>query len=158
MKVLLAFIAIATFLPALAKDPTTATAGALCFDPAHWVGRYPAEPARAGGQAFLDLPCVQRTLRALLPASQYKAFRDELSVDSPIEEVDRYLVVSRCQTHNCPGFHAMALVDLHSGEVIVGVYRRTTSVSSAHWYWRQTDPQDLPRQLLEAFSRRHTPR
>ena len=129
----------------------------ICFTPADWIGKYPAETTRGQG-SFLDLPCIKKSLLNLLPAREYKSVRTELAVDAPIGKVDRFLIVSRCQAHNCPSYHAMVIVDTESADMVVGVYQRNSSTARTIWYSTRTDPLELPKEVLERFLRRHVPK
>lgn len=150
-------LALLVALASSAKEVGPAAGPSVCFDPAAWEGRYPTEAVTHGGPALLDLPCVRNQLKAILPAAEYRTLQRILSVDTRVERIDHYLLVARCAAHNCPAHHGLAIIDVTSGEVIVGLYRRTNAGSSSHWYWRQTDPQTLPPGVLEKFFRRHTP-
>lgn len=129
----------------------------LCFSASDWVGKYPDESSVVPGR-FLDLPCVQRNLQALLPRSEYQTLRSQLNVDSPIEMMGRFLIVARCEAHNCPAHHAMIVINSESAEIIVGVYRRGSASSRTTWYSTYTDPLQLPPEVLEYFLKHHTPK
>lgn len=142
-------------LAACAQAANTKTS--LCFSASDWVGKYPDDPSAVQGR-FLNLPCVQRNLQALLPQSEYKTLRSKLKVDSPIEMIGRFLIVARCEAHNCPSHHAMIVVNSESAEIIVGVYRRGSASSLTAWYSTHTDPLQLPPEVLEFFLEHHAPK
>ena len=128
-----------------------------CFSASDWVGKYPDDPSAVHGR-FLSLPCVQRSMRVLLPQSEYQTLRLQLNVDSPIEMMGRFLIVARCKAHNCPSHHAMIIINSETAEIIVGVYHRGSASSRTTWYSTYTDPLQLPPEVLEYFLQRHAPK
>ena len=147
----------ATFLSVGASAQGQVGKANLCFAPSDWVGKYPSDPGNRRGR-LLDLPCVREPLLTLLPKSEYRSLQSELRVDSPIELMGRFLVIARCEAHNCPAHHAMIIVDIDNANIIVGIYRRGSSNSRTTWYSAQSDPLQLPPELLEQFLRRHSPK
>jgi len=128
----------------------------LCFEPGDWVGKYPAEKT-AGRSRFIDLPCIRAPLKALLPVPEFKRLIETLQVDSPIRMVGQYLIVARCEAHACPADHAMIVIDLERGDLVVGLYRRSASGSVTRWYSNGRDPLELPPEIPQQFLRQHTP-
>jgi len=129
----------------------------LCFSPSEWVGKYPSESA-GDTKHFLDLPCVRKSLLAMLSMSEYENLKSQLRVDSPIEMLGRFLIIAKCEAHDCPNHHAMIIIDTDSTEVIVGIYRRGMSSSRTTWYATGMDPLELPPEVQEQFLRRHNPK
>lgn len=130
----------------------------LCFSPSEWVGKYPTGPTKTKQTSFFDLPCVRGYVMALLPSSEYRILLSDLRTDSQIEMIGRFLIVARCEAHNCPAHHAMVVVDTESADIVVGFYRKTPSNSRTTWYSRGPDPLQLPQEVLEQFLRHHVPR
>lgn len=133
------------------------TRASLCFSANDWAGKYPDDKSAVYGR-FLDLPCVQANLQALLPQAEYRSLRTQFRVDSPIELIGRFLIVARCEAHNCPAHHAMIIVDSESADIIVGLYRRGSASSRTTWYSTRIDPLQLPQEVLGHFLLRHAPK
>jgi hypothetical protein len=147
-------------LPALASPapatPVKDSAG-LCFAPADWLGKYPSSKD-SHQHSFMQLPCVGAKLKALLPSRDFKRFVAVQAVESPIEQVGKYLVFTRCKPHDCPDDHGMMIVDTGSGALFVGLYARGSSSSATEWYASDDgEPSRLPAELLARFTRQHEP-
>jgi hypothetical protein len=82
----------------------------------------------------------------------------KLQADSQIEMQGHFLVVARCEAHNCAAHHAVVIMDTNSAEIAVGIYLRTSSISRTTWYSRETDPLELPPEVLAQFLARHVPK
>jgi len=134
------------------KDPT-----GLCFAPADWIGKYPSTKDRHQ-HTFMQLSCVGAKLKALMPSHDFKRFVVVQAVESPIEQVGKYLVFTRCKPHDCPDDHGMMIVDTESGALFVGLHTRRSSSSVTQWYASDDgEPSWLPAELLARFSRQHEP-
>lgn len=131
---------------------------AVCVAPQDWVGKYPADATGPAGARFLDVPCVRNALKSMLSASDYRTFRERLTVDSPIQLMGRYLVIARCEAHNCPAHHAMLILDTQEPGIVIGIYRRASSTASTRWYANEADPLKLPPEILQRFLRAHSPK
>lgn len=157
----LAWLAASASFGVPAQERAAGSAGP-CFSPQDWVGKYPSEPAMDGrgpaARSFLGLSCIRDALSALLPEAEYRALTSRLHADSPIAIVGRHLIVARCEAHNCPAHHAMIIVDTDSADIVVGIYRRSSSNSRTTWYSTRTDPLELPPEVLQQFLRRHAPK
>lgn len=130
----------------------------LCFSPSEWVGKYPTDLTKPKGSSFLELPCIRNYLTALIPSSELRTLLTRLQTDSLVEISGRFLIIARCEAHNCPAHHAMVVVDTETGDIIVGFYQRTSLSSRTTWYSGRTDPLQLPQEVLEQFLRRHVPK
>lgn len=135
-----------------------APSAAACVAPQDWVGKYPADAIGPAGARFLDVPCVRAALKSMLSAADYRTFRERLAVDSPIQLMGRYLVIARCEAHNCPAHHAMLILDTQGPSVVIGIYRRASSTASTRWYSNEADPLELPPEILQRFLRAHSPK
>lgn len=129
----------------------------LCFSPTDWVGKYPSESEANPRRNFFALPCVRDQLVTLLPSSERRILLSELQSESKIEQMGRFLIVARCEAHNCPAHHAMVIVDIDTGKLVVGIYLRTAAFSRTTWYSRDMDPLELPAEILSEFLARHGP-
>ncbi len=130
----------------------------LCFKPADWVGKYPSKSGDHASGRFFDLPCVHRKLKAILSSADFNLVVNRLTVDAPIQMMGNYLLVARCEAHNCPSSHAMVIIDTEKRNYFVGLYRRSASVSITKWYATDEDPYYLPTEIRESFLRKHEPR
>lgn len=148
---------IASLLSLAAFAQAASPKAALCFSANDWVGKYPDDSSAAHGR-FLNLPCIQRNMQALLPQSEYQTLRSKLNVDSPIEMMGRFIIVARCEAHNCPSHHAMIVINSENAEIIVGVYRRRSASIRTTWYSTHTDPLQLPPEVLQYFLNHHLPK
>lgn len=154
-SILAGSLALLFSLAAYAQEELSGTSP--CFSARDWVGKYPDASSGAHGR-FLDLPCVRGPLQAMLPPAEYRSLRSRFRVDSPIEILGRFMIVARCEAHNCPAHHAMVVIDSESADIVVGVYRREAAKSRTTWYSTQVDPLQLPPEVLAGFLKRHSPR
>jgi hypothetical protein len=155
--VILVFIAATAWVGrASAQTPSGPADDRLCFNPSQWMGRYPAEKG-ANVSRFIDLPCVHKSLRTLLPTPELRELLQSTTVDSPISVSGDYLFFTRCQPHNCAAENAMVIINTKRGDFIVGFYTRSANRSTTRWYSDGQDPLELPHEIRENFLRGHIP-
>ena len=129
----------------------------LCFDPMKWTGRYPSSTENDGGGRFLDLPCVRRNLEAMMGAKDLTALTNHLQVEAPIDKFGPYIIVVKCETHNCPNMNAMIVINTENNSYVVGVFRRLKNGSATTWYSSDQDQYYLPQEIKERFLHMHEP-
>jgi hypothetical protein len=119
-----------------------------------WVGKYPTEQESGQTKRLLGLPAVRTELRALLSNADFKRLNSVFTVEKPIVKTDRFLVVQQCMPHNCPGAHAMVVLDSEDKRLWVGIFERTEKSVSTRWGGTD-DYTLLPPSILDSFRRAH---
>lgn len=120
-----------------------------------WVGKYPTNEEGARKQRLLAAPAVRRSLTALLSRADLRLLDSTLAVEKQVAQVERFIVVEQCMPHDCPGAHAMVVLDTQERRLWVGLFEQNGRRVSTRWYG-STDHLLLPPAILESFRRGHT--
>ena len=130
----------------------------LCFTPSDWVGKYPSSVDEKSGLRLLDLPCIRLTLKKMMEPSDLKLLMNGLSAEKPVQIINQYLIVAKCEAHNCPSRHAIIIIDTENKNYFVALYRRSENASVTKWYASDQDVFYLPQEIAQYFLFMHEPR
>jgi hypothetical protein len=119
-----------------------------------WVGKNPTydDNGKVLKTTFFMLPNVKPVLLHLLSREDFLLLTEEYRVESPIEECEGFLVISRCRPHNCPGEYAMLIIALSSGEVQVGLHKGEAHRCVESWYYSNDCGAFLPDSIDQEFT------
>jgi hypothetical protein len=125
------------------------------------MGRYPSDAIGNPPRALLDTPAVRKTLRHMMSPSHYGLVRRTLTLETPVEYIDGFLVVMLREPHNAPGRNAVLLFGEKEEDVLIIIYeafsgwddKRCTTCYSTGGAIR-----DLPDDVKEAILGMHIPR
>ena|ERR1044071_3169063 len=119
----------------------------------NWIGKYPTDRK----ESFLKLPAIQSRLRDLLSEEDLKHLTTELSVETPIENINGYLIAKVCQEHCSPCDNAMLALNLKNGAIHVGFYKHETHREIIRWFCSQSEDQsdDLSKEIQDEFLYMH---
>lgn len=122
----------------------------------NWIGRYPTD----GKKNFFKLPAIQNRLKNLLSKEDLKHLTDDLSIETPIENISGYLVVKISREHCSPCDNAMLALDLKNGAMYVGFYKHESHRQVIRWFYSQPQDKsdDLPKEIREEFLYMHEPK
>lgn len=121
----------------------------------NWVGRYPA----IGKENFFKLPAIQNRLKDLLNKEDFKHLTDELSIETPIQNIKGYLIVEVSLEHCSPCDNALLALNLKSGAMHVGFYKHDHK-EIVRWFYSQPqdEPDELPKEIQDEFLYMHKPK
>ena len=126
-----------------------------------WIGHYPSDALGNPPRELLKTTYVRNTLKHLLSPYHYGLVTKTLSIETPVERIDGFLVVKFSEPHNAPGRNAVLLFGAKDKDVMVIVYEfskgldnkgRTTCYSTGRTM------RDLPVNVKEAILGMHIPR
>lgn len=84
-----------------------------------WVKHYPFDTV-LGHKGFYSVPWIKAKMASLLSRQDIEKVVSTYSVATPIAMVSGYLVISGCMPHNCNDEGDTMLIDVHSGDLVVG--------------------------------------
>ena len=119
-----------------------------------WVGKYPTTIAMGKRNHILEQATIKKILRHILPASERKAL-DSYTVETPITQVENFLIIDNCKPHNCPNEFVMIAIDLSRPHLWAGFFLREQGLTSTRWYSNADDYSTLPSAIKQKFLSRH---
>lgn len=152
MMPILRIIFCAVMLAATAT--ATASARNAWTEISHWIDKYPSDKISAHGPSLLDYSPIKVALRKILPKSELSNLL-KFDVEAPVKKIDGYIVVDKCLPHNCPGDHAMIVMDLHSEKIWIGFFTREEHRVSTRWYSNAEEYTILPSEIQKHFESLH---
>jgi hypothetical protein len=134
----------------------SATAQENWNDLTNWIGRYPTD----GKESFLKLSAIQNRLKDLLSKDDLKHLTDELSIETPIQNIKGYLIVEVSLEHCAPCDNATLAFNLKNGAMHVGFYKRESHREIVRWFYSQPQDEsdDLPKEVQDEFLYMHEPK
>ena len=119
-----------------------------------WVGKHPTATINGKRTSILDQAAIKKILRQILPVSERQAL-SAYDVETPIQQVESFLVLNKCMPHNCPAELAMIVIDLKNPRLWAGFFLREEGRTSTRWYGNTDDYSTLPTAIKQAFLARH---
>ncbi|MGH7238824.1 MAG: hypothetical protein ACREHG_02030 [Candidatus Saccharimonadales bacterium] len=120
-----------------------------------WAGRYPTHSfGDDTKQNFFKVPQIERRLRYALSESEYEKVASKYSVESPIELIGNYLLISRCKPHMCGSERALVAVGLNNGYLFVmltGASRQNVDSTSKRCFTTDHNFMNLPPKIRKRF-------
>jgi hypothetical protein len=104
-----------------------------------WIGRYPIDKQSKLYPNIYQHRQLRPRLEKLLGDEIYRHLVDDYYVMTPIEVVDDYLIIRRCERHNCPNDNLVA-INLYEGDIHVAFFND----GDAEWYHTKGKVKDLP--------------
>jgi hypothetical protein len=121
----------------------------------NWIGRYPMGEK----ESFFKLPVIQSRLKDLLGKDDFKHLTEELTLETPIENVKNYLLIEVSKEHCSPCDNAMLVINLENSEMWVGFYKYSKNKSVIRWFSSNDDDYyELPKEILDEFLYMHEPK
>lgn len=120
-----------------------------------WAGRYPTQSfGNRNKPNFFTVPQIERRLRHILPKTDFENVTLEYGVESPIELIDNYLIISRCRPHACDTENASVAVALRDGSifaVLTGSSSEDSSSNKRRCFAMNGDLAKLPENVQKRF-------
>jgi len=121
---------------------------------AQWIEKYPTSVINGKKRSILGETNIKKILQKTVPASELKEL-NKYDVETPIKQVDHYLVINKCMSHNCSAELAMVVIDLKSQRLWTGFFTREEDRISTRWYGNKDDYAALPDEIKKVFLERH---
>jgi len=110
-----------------------------------WVGKHPVNtPAEPHRNIYQTRP-LRRSLVKLLGRKNYNRLLNDYYVMGLVTIVDDYIIVDRCERHNCDESASFMAANLRRGDVHVAFYK----VYKLEWFHSGGTSRDLPREVLD---------
>jgi len=110
-----------------------------------WVGKYPVgTPGQPHRNIYQTRP-LRRRLVKLLGRKNYNRLLNDYYVMGPVKLAGDYVIVDRCERHNCDESASFLAVNLRHGDVHVAFYK----VYKLEWFHSEGTARDLPRDVLD---------
>lgn len=119
-----------------------------------WINKYPTVIKNGRRVGFLEQAPISNIIREILPKWETKSLAS-YDVESPIKQIDNYLVATKCMPHNCPSEFAFIIVDLEKPRLWAGFFSRDYNKTSTRWYGNTDDYSILPVAIRHAFLAHH---
>ena len=111
----------------------------------NWVGKYPVStPGQPHRNIYRTRP-LQRRLLKLLGWKNYNRLLNDYYVMGPVAVVGDYIVVDRCERHNCDESASFMAVNLRRGDVHVAFYK----LGKLEWFHSSCTARALPHDVLD---------
>ena len=110
----------------------------------NWVGKNPISLRREPHQNIYRTHPLQRRLLKLLGSKNYRRLLNDYYVMGPVAAAGDYIIVDRCERHNCDESASFMAVNVRDGEVHVAFYRR----GKLEWFHSKGTTRDLPTDVL----------
>ena len=126
-----------------------------------WIGHYPSDTLGDPPRELLNTPSVENTLKHMLSPNHYGLVRRTLTLETPVECIDGFLVVMLREPHNAPGRNAVLLFGAKDEDVMVIVYEASSGSDDkgcTTCYSTGRAIRDLPDGVKEAILEMHIPR
>lgn len=109
-----------------------------------WVGKPPVSVPGEPRRNIYKTPKLQRNLLKLLGGRDYNRLLNNYHVMGPVELVGDYLIVDRCERHNCDESSSFMAVNIATGDVHVAFYK----LGKVEWFHTRGKWRDLPQEVL----------
>jgi len=119
-----------------------------------WIGKYPTTMTMGKSTRILEQATIKKILRHILPASERKALGN-YTVETPITQVENFLIIDNCKPHNCPNEFVMIVINLSTPHLWAGFFLREQGLTSTRWYSNADDYSTLPSAIKQKFLSRH---
>ena len=111
----------------------------------NWTGKNPISiPGEPHRNIYRTRP-LQRRLVKLLGWKNYNRLLNDYYVMAPVAAVGDYIVVDRCERHNCDESASFMAVNFRRGDVHVAFYK----LGKLEWFHSKGTTSDLPREVLD---------
>jgi hypothetical protein len=104
-----------------------------------WINRYPVDRQSKLYPNIYQHRQLRPRLQKLLGDEIYRHLVDDYYVMTPIKMIDGYLIIWRCERHNCPNDNLVA-INLYEGDIHVAFFNN----GDAEWYHTKGKVKDLP--------------
>lgn len=109
-----------------------------------WVGKYPTStPGEPPRNIYRSQPLGRKLIR-LLGKRSYRRLLKDYYVMGPVSVVGDYVIVSRCERHNCDESSSFMAVNVRAGDIHVAFYK----LGRLKWFHTKGKSQDLPQDVL----------
>jgi len=112
----------------------------------NWVGKHPISVPPAPRRNIYRTQPLQRRLRKLLGAKNYRRLLNDYYVMGPVAAAGDYIIVDRCERHNCEESASFMAVNCRDGDVHVAFYK----LGKLEWFHSKGTVRDLPRDVLNS--------
>jgi hypothetical protein len=111
----------------------------------NWVGKYPVStPGEVHRNIYQTHP-LRRRLVKLLGRKNYNRLMKDYHVMGPVKVAGDYVIVDRCERHNCDESASFMAVNFRRGDVHVAFYK----IYKLEWFHSAGTARDLPREVLD---------
>jgi hypothetical protein len=111
----------------------------------NWVGKYPVSTLGQPQRNIYRTRPLQRRLLKSLGWKNYNRLLKDYYVMGPVAVAGDYIVVDRCERHNCDESASFMAVNLRRGDVHVAFYK----LGKLEWFHSSGTTRDLPRDVLD---------
>ena len=111
-----------------------------------WVGKTPISRPRESHRNIYRTRPLQDRLLKLLGSKNYRRLLNDYYVMGPVVAVGDYIIVDRCERHNCDESASFMAVNLRDSDIHVAFYRR----GKLEWFHSKGTTRDLPRDVLDS--------
>jgi hypothetical protein len=111
----------------------------------NWVGKYPVSTPGEPRQNIYRTRLLQRRLIKLLGWKNYNRLLKDYHVMGPVKMAGDYVLVDRCERHNCDESASFMAVNFRKGDVHVAFYK----LHNLEWFHSKGTARDLPREVLD---------
>jgi hypothetical protein len=109
-----------------------------------WVGKNPISlPGEPPRNIYQSQP-LRRKLIRLLGRRSYRRLLNYYYVMGPVKIVGDYVIVDRCERHNCDESSSFMAVNVRGGDIHVAFYK----LGRLEWFHTRGKAQDLPQDVL----------
>ena len=110
----------------------------------NWVGKNPISlPGEPSRNIYKSQP-LRGKLTRLLRQKNYHRLLNDYYVMGPVKLVGEYVIVDRCERHNCDESSSFMAVNIRRGDVHVAFYR----LGKLEWFHSRGRSRDLPQDVL----------
>ncbi len=110
----------------------------------NWVGKNPISLPREPRRNIYRAQPLQRRLLKLLGSKNYGRLLNDYYVMGPVAAAGDYIIVGRCERHNCDESASFMAVNFRDGDVHVAFYK----LGKLEWFHSKGSARDLPREVL----------
>ena len=109
-----------------------------------WAGKAPISlPGEAPRNIYQSQP-LRRKLIQLLGRRSFRRLLNDYYVMGPVKVVGDYVIVDRCERHNCDESSSFMAVNVRRGDIHVAFYR----LDRLDWFHTKGKARDLPQEVL----------
>jgi len=109
-----------------------------------WVGKTPVSLPREPQRNIYRTQPLQRRLLKLLGSKNYRRLLNDYYVMGPVTASGDYVIVDRCERHNCDESASFMAVNSRDGDIHVAFYK----LGKLEWFHSKGTTRDLPRDVL----------
>ena len=110
-----------------------------------WVGKNPISlPGESPRNIYRTQP-LRKKLTRLLGIRNYERLLNDYYVMGPVKLVGDYVIVDRCERHNCDESSSFMAINIRRGDLHVAFYR----LGKLEWFHSKGKSRDLPDAVLD---------